>query len=58
MCPKEDVFAMIQYFAVFIHACMYDHPIQQSMDQQGKAANPACDQPNRGNEYSPVPVCG
>ena len=29
MCPKVFVSA-IQYFAVFIHACMYDHHIQQN----------------------------
>ena len=30
-------------------ACMYGHHIQQSMDQPGKVANPACGQLNREN---------
>ena len=34
---------------------MYGHHIYQSMDQPGKAANPARGQLNRENEYSPAP---
>ena len=41
---------------VCMYVCMYGHHIYQSMDQPGKAANPACGQLNRENEYSPVPM--
>ena len=35
---------------------MYGHHIQQSMDQPGKVANPACDQLNRENNI-PLSPC-
>ena len=38
------------------NVCMNGHHIQQSMDQPGKAANPARGQLNTENEDSPVPV--
>ena len=43
---------------VCMHACMYDVVITyiKSIDQPGKVANPARGQPNRENEYCPVPV--
>ena len=43
-----------------MHACMYVRMViiysKSSMDQPGKAANPACGQLNRENEYFSVPV--
>ena len=39
-----------------MYVCMYDHLIQQSMDQPGKVVNLARGQLNRENEYYPVPV--
>ena len=39
-----------------MYVCMYGHDIQQSMDQPGQVANPACGQLNRENEYFPVSV--
>ena len=39
-----------------VDICMYGHPIQQSMDQSGKVANPARGQLNRENYFFPVLV--
>ena len=35
---------------------MYGHHIEESTNQPGKVANPACGQLNRENEYFPVPT--
>ena len=50
--PLCSIYARFRLSAV----CMYDHHIQQSMDQPGKVANPTRGQLNRENKYSPVPV--
>ena len=39
-----------------MYVCMCGHHIQQNMDQQGKAANPARGQLNRENEHFRVQV--
>ena len=39
-----------------MYVYIYNHHIQQSMDQPGKVANPARGQLNRENEYSRVLV--
>ena len=41
---------------VCTYVCMHDHRIQQSMDQTGKAANPARGQLNMEDEYCPIAV--
>ena len=39
-----------------MYASMYVQHIQQSMDQPDMAANSACGQLNRENDFSPVPI--
>ena len=42
---------------IYINILMCGQHFQQSMDQPGMVANPACGQLNRKNESLPVPIC-
>ena len=50
------ILSMYVCMYVCMHVCIYGHHISQTIDQQGKVANPGRGQLNMKNEYSPVPV--